>query len=82
MTSYDPGSEDYEFDSYRIERDERGIIDRLVYINYAHNRDNAPNISMESWKRVYGKQTEQLEAMYQKEKADEQTARRRKAGAA
>jgi hypothetical protein len=45
------------------------IIDRLRYINYAANRDHAPHIAPENWKRVYGPEVDQWEPLYQAQKA-------------
>lgn len=46
-----------------------GILDELTYINYAANRDDAPAITPESWKNVYGPDVDEMEARYQTEKA-------------
>jgi len=45
------------------------VIDRLRYLNYAVNRDAAPHITPESWKKVYGSDVDAFEAQYQTEKA-------------
>lgn len=42
------------------------IIDELTYISYAHNREIAPHISPERWRKLYGQRTEAMEARYQK----------------
>jgi hypothetical protein len=44
------------------------FIDRLTYINYASNRDFAPEVSPERWGRIFPNVPE-MEAMYQAEKA-------------
>lgn len=43
------------------------LIDRLTFINYACNRDAAPEITPERWARIYPN-VEALEAKYQAEK--------------
>lgn len=45
------------------------IIADLTYINYAHNRDAAPHITPEGWKKVYGPEVDAMEARYQAERA-------------
>lgn len=41
------------------------IVDYLTYANYAHNRNLAPHITPESWKKVYGAQAvERMEPIY------------------
>jgi hypothetical protein len=44
------------------------VIADLTYINYACNRDAAPQITPEAWARIYPR-ADELEARYQTEKA-------------
>lgn len=46
-----------------------GIFDYLTYVSYANNRDSAPDITPNSWKKVYGPEVDSMEARYQAEKA-------------
>jgi hypothetical protein len=46
------------------------LIDTLTYVNYATNRDAAPDVKVESWKNVYGSRTDAMEAKYQEEKKE------------
>lgn len=46
-----------------------GVFSDLTYLNYACNRDVAPNITPQSWKKVYGQEVDEMEARYQAEKA-------------
>jgi len=49
------------------------LIDDLTYRNYAHNRRLAPEVSAESWQKVYGLDVVGFEARYQAEqKRDEE----------
>ena len=43
------------------------VVDQLVYLNYAHNRDLAPEVSPERWARIYPNAAA-LEARYQADK--------------
>lgn len=43
----------------------------LTYINYAANRDAAPQITPQSWKKVYGPEVDLMEERYQAEKSKE-----------
>lgn len=45
------------------------LMGDLVYKSYAFNRDTAPDISPNSWKKVYGPEVDDMEAKYQAEKA-------------
>jgi len=46
------------------------IFDDLTFINYACNRDSAPSITPESWKKVYGNAAvDQMEPRYLAQKA-------------
>lgn len=45
------------------------LISELTYINYALNRDAAPGVTPERWKKVYGPEVEAMEARYQAERA-------------
>ncbi len=40
----------------------------LVYKSYAFNRENSPDITPQSWKKVYGPEVEDFEARYQTQK--------------
>lgn len=41
------------------------LMGDLVYKSYAFNRDNAPDITPESWKKIYGPEVDDFEATYQ-----------------
>lgn len=45
-----------------------GLLDELLYINYAHNRDVSPHVTPEQWAKIYPG-ADQLEARYQAEHA-------------
>lgn len=45
------------------------LIDRLTYINYAHNRTISPSVSVERWRKAYGPTTDAMEEQYQKQLA-------------
>lgn len=45
------------------------FIDRLTYVSYTTNRDAAPDITPERWKKVYGPEVDSMEATYQAEQA-------------
>lgn len=45
------------------------LVDELVYVNYAANRDCSPDVTPERWKKVYGPSVDEMEARYQAEKA-------------
>lgn len=49
---------------------ERKALDHLMYASYAFNRDNAPYIKPESWRKVYIN-AEAYEKIYEKEKLDQ-----------
>lgn len=58
------------FDTNRGPMSEYDIRDTLTYINYAANRDMAPEVTPDKWKRIYGNdRVEQMEAWYQAERA-------------
>lgn len=40
------------------------FIDELTYVNYAHNRQISPSVSVERWQKVYGPNTEAMERRY------------------
>lgn len=64
-------NEDYAYDRHRDMQTMRSdeLIDELTYINYAHNRDLAPGITPERWKKVYGAEAvEKMEARLQAER--------------
>jgi len=44
------------------------LRDRLVFINYAANRDHCPEVTPERWKKVYGPEVDEMEKRYQAEK--------------
>lgn len=56
----------YSSPHYQDDSAGKEIIYDLVFINYAHNRDLAPDISPERWSRIYG-DTTAMEARYQRE---------------
>jgi len=43
------------------------FISELDYINYRHNRNISPEVSVERWRRVYGPTADEMEARYQRE---------------
>lgn len=43
------------------------LVSDLTYINYAHNRQISPHISVERWEKVYGPTAPAMEARYQAE---------------
>jgi len=45
------------------------LMGDLIYKSYAFNRDNAPDISPNSWKKIYGPEVDDFEAKYQADKA-------------
>lgn len=45
------------------------VVDELIFINYAANRDCSPEVTPERWKKVYGPSVDEMEARYQAEKA-------------
>jgi hypothetical protein len=45
------------------------LIDELSYRSYAHNREQAPHISPQSWAKVVPN-AEQMEERYQREKSN------------
>lgn len=45
------------------------LLDELRYINYAANRDACPDITPESWKKVYGPEVDEWEPKYLADKA-------------
>ncbi len=44
------------------------LIERLQYVNYCHNRHNAPEITPEQWQKVYGDKVEEFETLMKLEK--------------
>lgn len=49
------------------------LVDELTYINYRHNRNLSPHISVERWELVYGAPAPAMEARYQAEKLRRQS---------
>ena len=48
-----------------------GLVADLMYRTYAHNRDKSPEITAESWKKIFvGDDVDAFEARYQEEKAN------------
>jgi hypothetical protein len=45
------------------------MIDELTYINYRHNRELSPQISVERWAAIYGPKSEYMETRYQRERS-------------
>ena len=50
-------------------RQDGKLISDLTYVNYAANRDRAPEITPERWERIYGPTTPAMEARYQRERS-------------
>lgn len=50
------------------------LMGDLVYKSYAFNRDQAPDITPESWKKIFGEEVDEFEAKYQAEKAIKKAA--------
>lgn len=44
------------------------VIADLNYRSYAYNRTEAPHITPDSWKKVYGPEVDEMEMRYQVEK--------------
>jgi len=53
----------------RICEDAADLIDELTFQSYAYNRRFSPHLSVESWRRIFGSQTDLLEARFQLEEA-------------
>lgn len=50
------------------------LMGDLVYKSYAFNRDQAPDITPQSWKKIFGEEVDEFEAKYQAEKAIKKAA--------
>ena len=47
------------------------FIDKLIYSNYRYNRGLSPETTPESWEKIFGPKTAQMEQRYQQELAQE-----------
>ena len=47
------------------------LIYEMTYRSYAYNRTEAPQITPNSWKKVYGQEVDDMEKRYQAEKQKE-----------
>lgn len=48
----------------------RELFNEITYANYYHNRDLAPDITPERWKKIYSN-VDEMEKRYQEEKREE-----------
>lgn len=45
------------------------IVDYLTYVNYRHNRQISPAVTVEQWEKIYGPNVHKMEAKFQEEAA-------------
>lgn len=50
------------------------MVATLTYINYSANRVAAPDITPQSWEKIYGPDVEWMEERFQQEKAGKESA--------